>query len=153
MGLLGAILGCLGAILGALGASWGQLGAILEVHKRRFFRKSGFSRGPRKTNEKQRFLLSGVTLGSIVRPLGCLLEGLGVLLGASWEALGVLLGAMMDPWCSIGLRWGQPPTDRDHIKTHNSHDIGAHVGHKICQKYWGLRWFKKVLVVILGSSL
>ena len=43
-------------------------------------------------------MLSGVALGSLMRPLGCLLEGLGVLLGASWEALGVLLGAMMDPW-------------------------------------------------------
>ena len=54
---------------------------------------------------------------------------------------------------SNGLRWSQPPTDRDHIKTHKSHDIGAHFGHKICQTYWGLRRFKKVLVVILGSSL
>ena len=46
------------------------------------------------------------------------------------------------------LRWGQPTSDRDHIKTHKSYDIGAHFGHKIGKKYQDLRWFKKVLVVI-----
>ncbi len=43
--------------------------------------------------------------------------------------------------------------NRDHIKTHKSLHLGEQIGHNICQKYLVLRWFKKVLVVILGSSL
>ena len=39
---------------------------------------------------------------------------------------------------------------RDELKTHNRHVIGAHVGPKTLGKYKILKWFKKVLVVILG---
>ena len=45
---------------------------------------------------------------------------------------------------SIGLRRGQPATYRDQIKTHNSHHLGQHFGHKTCRKHQVLRWFKKV---------
>ena len=51
------------------------------------------------------------------------------------------------------LRWGQTSSDRDHIKTHKSPHIGEHVGDKMVEFWWGLRWFKKVLVAILGPSL
>ena len=39
---------------------------------------------------------------------------------------------------------------RDQLKTHNRHVIGAHIGPTTHGKYLVLRWFKKVLVVILG---
>ena len=51
------------------------------------------------------------------------------------------------------LRWGQTYSDRDHIKTHKSPHIGEHFGDKMVEFWWGLRWFKKVLVAILGPSL
>ena len=40
-------------------------------------------------------------------------------------------------------------TYRYEAKTHSRHDLGAHVGPKALGKYCDLRWFKKVLVVIL----
>ena len=54
---------------------------------------------------------------------------------------------------SIGLSWGQTPIDRDHIKTHKSPHIGEQFGDKMVEFWLGLRWFKKVLVAILGPSL
>ncbi len=52
----------------------------------------------------------------------------------------------------LRLGGGQPPTDRYHIKIHNCHDIGAHFGHQLYKQNVCLKLFKKVFVVILGSS-
>ena len=56
-------------------------------------------------------------------------------------------------------RWGGPPdmlkgvqgttSYRGELKTHSRHVKGAHFGPNTFGKYWDLRWFKKVLVVIL----
>ena len=58
--------------------------------------------------------------------------------------------------CVLELCWNFEPfvlarttTYRYEAKTHRSHVIGAHVGPKTLGTYWDLRWFKKVLVVIL----
>ena len=51
------------------------------------------------------------------------------------------------------LRWGQHPIDRDNIKSHGSPHIGEEFGDILVGFWWGLRWFKKVLVAILGPSL
>ena len=40
---------------------------------------------------------------------------------------------------------------RDGRKTHSRHVLGAHFGPKALGKYWNLRWFSKVLVVILQA--
>ena len=58
--------------------------------------------------------------------------------------------------CVLELCWNFEPfvlarttTYRYEAKTHRSHVIGAHVGPKTPGTYLVLRWFKKVLVVIL----
>ena len=58
--------------------------------------------------------------------------------------------------CVLELCWKFEPfvlarttTYRGELKTHRGHGIGAHVGPKAPGTYWDLRWFKKVLVVIL----
>ena len=39
---------------------------------------------------------------------------------------------------------------RDELKSPGSYLLGAHFGYKTCQKYGGVRPFKKVLLVILA---
>ena len=60
-------------------------------------------------------------------------------------------------FCYVGtlnlLRWGQTSSDRDHIETHTGPHIGEHVSDKMVELWQGLRWFKEVLVAILGPSL
>ena len=51
------------------------------------------------------------------------------------------------------LRWGQHPSDWDHIKTHESSHIGEQFGDNLVGFWWSLRWIKKVLVIILDPSL
>ena len=58
--------------------------------------------------------------------------------------------------CVLELCWNVEPfvlarttTYRYEAKTHSRHVIGAHVGPKTLGQYLDLRWFKKVLVVIL----
>ena len=60
--------------------------------------------------------------------------------------------------CVLELCWNFEPfvlarttTYRYEAKTHRSHAIGAHVGPNTHGTYLDLRWFKRVLVVILGG--
>ena len=50
------------------------------------------------------------------------------------------------------LRWGQHRIDWDDMKSHGSPHIGEHFGDKMVGCWWGLRWFKNVLVAMLGPS-
>ena len=43
--------------------------------------------------------------------------------------------------------------DWDDVKSHGSPHIGERFGDKMVGFWWGLRWFKKVLVAMLGPSL
>ena len=51
------------------------------------------------------------------------------------------------------LRWGQHPSDWDDMKSHGSPHIGEQFGDNLVGFWWGLSWFKRVLVVILDPSL
>ena len=51
------------------------------------------------------------------------------------------------------LRWGQHPSDWDDMKSHGSPHIGEQFGDNLVGFWWGLRLFKRVLVVILDPSL
>ena len=58
--------------------------------------------------------------------------------------------------CVLELCWNFEPfvlartiTYRGELKTHSRHVLGAHFGPQTPGNYADLRWFKKVLVVIL----